>query len=417
MNNEFHYITTWCSSLIILIMGGLFVIVGIPKTSHWKQLRYGCFCLAASYIILGLAGLIEAVLELSGRLLAFKSELVLAVSFFQAMLFTGTSIAFLRLRRLKKKLILKQLVAIMVLLASFFCAYFYFTSLYPYFFGITVAAYIGQLIYYTSLFNKEYNWILIHSKPTNPLLFANRMHRVSRLFYVSLGVGIMALVYVLLPEKNFFTEAFTISYTFYYVFLVFSIISFLPYFDIDELTESASQNEEETTGEIKVNTSENLKDPIMAAALTGDTSENIEVPTLPPTNKLFTSEVSNSSLSATDTKNETRAERRLTEALDRWVEEEKYLCPDVPIEEIATELGTDVYSLHDYFLSHKGILFRTWRVMLRIEKAKQLLETNPNIKISELQLKVGFSDKSYFFRRFKQVTGKTPNEYRHDLQL
>ena len=112
---------------------------------------------------------------------------------------------------------------------------------------------------------------------------------------------------------------------------------------------------------------------------------------------------------------ETRAEKRLTEALDQWVKNERYLCPDVPLEEVAIELNTDVDSLHDYFLSHKGVLFRTWRVMLRIEKAKQLLEMNPKIKISELQTQVGFSDKSYFFRRFKQVTGKTPNEYRNDL--
>ena len=399
MTDPFHLITTWSSSLILLIMGFLLLAVGTPRNPEWKHLRYGCFCLSASYLILGACGLIESIFELTGETVRMKEQIVLGISFFQAMLFTGTSLVFVRPHILTKKLLMKQFSFIIPILTFFYATYFCWSAAYPIIYLMTVAGYFLQLIYYTLQFRKEYNAGIIELEQHYCEEYAERLLWIRPLFYLSLTIGVMALLYVIIPSNESYTEIFTISYTIYYVYVVFCFITYGRKGKYIEEPAISEIGKTEHTGMNLPNrvTEETLTE---TAAMSQQPIQKNEPATnvTPPIEK------------------ETRAERRLTQALEQWVKEERFLCQDVPIEETANELGTDVDSLHDYFLSHKGMLFRTWRVMLRIEKAKHLLETNPTIKISELQTQVGFSDKSYFFRRFKQVTGKTPNEYRDHLQ-
>ena len=407
MNNIFHLITTWSSSLIILILGCLLIAVGIPKTPQWKHLHYSCLCLAISYLILGTAGLTESVTELSGELITLKRQLILGVSFFQAMLFTGTCLVFIRPQVLTSRLILNQLLWVTPLLLVLYGSFFLWPSIHPLIFGITLVTYLTQLIYYTYRFKKEYdkgiNQLELHFCEQ----FAERLFWIKRLFYMSLGIGLIAFLHAIIPFNQVIVDIFQISYTVYYIYVVICFITYgridkyvvgtLPQIDTKQESIEEATTPQET---VPVNTTVKATEPNIETSLSQST--NIDTIITEP--------------EASSVKKETRAEKRLTIALEEWVKNERYLCQDVPIEDTAKELDTDVDSLHDYFLTHKGILFRTWRVMLRIEKAKQILETNPTIKISELQTKVGFSDKSYFFRRFKQVTGKTPNEYRDYLQ-
>jgi two-component system response regulator YesN len=41
---------------------------------------------------------------------------------------------------------------------------------------------------------------------------------------------------------------------------------------------------------------------------------------------------------------------------------------------------------------------------------------DPRMKIYEIAYRVGFQSDKYFSRVFKQVTGKSPSEYRQDLE-
>ena len=49
---------------------------------------------------------------------------------------------------------------------------------------------------------------------------------------------------------------------------------------------------------------------------------------------------------------------------------------------------------------------------LRIEKAKQLLSSQPKMQIGEIAVECGFSDYNYFITVFKKVTGMSPKAYR-----
>ncbi|WP_238319558.1 AraC family transcriptional regulator, partial [Xanthomonas maliensis] len=71
--------------------------------------------------------------------------------------------------------------------------------------------------------------------------------------------------------------------------------------------------------------------------------------------------------------------------------------------------------------SHLGFLFReelgtTFKPLLqqlRIEKAKDLLQMQPKLRITEVALKVGFGDLSHFEKSFRRLVGVSPREFRN----
>ena len=49
-----------------------------------------------------------------------------------------------------------------------------------------------------------------------------------------------------------------------------------------------------------------------------------------------------------------------------------------------------------------------------MRKAKELLSST-GMEIGAITASVGYSQTSYFSRKFKEYTGKTPNEYRREI--
>ena len=47
-------------------------------------------------------------------------------------------------------------------------------------------------------------------------------------------------------------------------------------------------------------------------------------------------------------------------------------------------------------------------IKLRIEKATELMESNPKLNVTEVAMKTGFWNSSYFSRKFKKIMGMTP---------
>lgn len=70
--------------------------------------------------------------------------------------------------------------------------------------------------------------------------------------------------------------------------------------------------------------------------------------------------------------------------------------------------------------SHLGFLFRselktTFKALLqrlRIERARQLMAEDPQLRITDIALSAGFTDLSHFEKCFRRVTGASPREYR-----
>lgn len=62
----------------------------------------------------------------------------------------------------------------------------------------------------------------------------------------------------------------------------------------------------------------------------------------------------------------------------------------------------------------KNCTYNEYLISLKINEAKQLLKSRPDLLIADVAEVTGFSDQFYFSRVFKNITGKTPSEFRNE---
>lgn len=98
--------------------------------------------------------------------------------------------------------------------------------------------------------------------------------------------------------------------------------------------------------------------------------------------------------------------------LNKWVDEEMYVNPDINIKEAALQMGTNSNYLSQYINKELNTSFATWLNTLRIEKSKTYLLDPERISIEECGMRVGYPNIYNFSRWFKIVTGMSPSEWR-----
>jgi AraC-like DNA-binding protein len=81
------------------------------------------------------------------------------------------------------------------------------------------------------------------------------------------------------------------------------------------------------------------------------------------------------------------------------------------LDEIAREIETDKFSLCRYFAKHHNRSVMDELKYIRISHAKQRLRYSSD-SVEEIGHKCGFESPSYFALRFREITGRTPLEYR-----
>ncbi len=92
-----------------------------------------------------------------------------------------------------------------------------------------------------------------------------------------------------------------------------------------------------------------------------------------------------------------------------------YLIKNYPrplsLDEIAEDVGMDKYSLCRYFAKNHTCSVMDELKRIRVSHAKQLLRYSSD-SVEEIGRKCGFDSPSYFSLRFRELTGRTPLEYR-----
>ncbi|MBO9605768.1 MAG: response regulator transcription factor [Paenibacillaceae bacterium] len=86
-------------------------------------------------------------------------------------------------------------------------------------------------------------------------------------------------------------------------------------------------------------------------------------------------------------------------------------------EELSLQIIADRFNVNNIYLGRlfkeeTGDYFSDYLTNIRLDKAKELLETTP-LNASEISVRVGYADPNYFFRKFKQTIGLSPTEYRN----
>lgn len=97
--------------------------------------------------------------------------------------------------------------------------------------------------------------------------------------------------------------------------------------------------------------------------------------------------------------------KRLLEYLDA------HLSEDITVAEISRYICMSPNYFSAYFTKHFGRSFVKYMTGLRIEHACILLLSTP-MSVTEIAVNSGFENTSYFIRKFRELTGCTPLEYR-----
>lgn len=92
--------------------------------------------------------------------------------------------------------------------------------------------------------------------------------------------------------------------------------------------------------------------------------------------------------------------------------EKLYLRPDLKINDVADALQINEKEVSKAINDIKDQRFTSYINQFRIELAKELLLTQSQLSIKEVAFKSGFSSQPQFQRKFKELTGLTPEQFR-----
>ncbi|MDY5781737.1 MAG: helix-turn-helix domain-containing protein [Candidatus Cryptobacteroides sp.] len=105
-------------------------------------------------------------------------------------------------------------------------------------------------------------------------------------------------------------------------------------------------------------------------------------------------------------------ESGIAKAIDQWAAIETNLLKPFTMKTIAAGLGVDASEIKDYFSNVSTEGFNKWRNRVRVRLAAELILRNNGESLESIGRKVGFTDKSNFYKQFRLYKGKTPGEWR-----
>lgn len=347
------------AAIAITILAALLLSTHIPDDKRLVKLRAARKYLAISYFVL-------ATLNLLSYITGYEPELdranTLAVAPYQALLMTMTLLVFIRPSKVRSKSVYLQLAVITAAGIALNATLFLLPAVFPYlFYGIT-AGYVLQLIIYTRIFYRAYRTTLRQAENYYDDEEESRLRWVRFGFHAMLTIGTMA--FAALFTGPWFYPIFIPAYIACYAFVAFKFSKYLH--DMAFILPVLDKPEEETEPQPD---DEHLSDE----------------------------------------------EYQLQKALEQWIEQKGFLVKDIPTEDIARMLDTNIATLRAYSKKHHGMDFCSWRVEMRIREAQRTFDEHPELTPTQVGNLVGMPDRGYFLKQFRKITGMTPAEYRNRI--
>jgi len=91
---------------------------------------------------------------------------------------------------------------------------------------------------------------------------------------------------------------------------------------------------------------------------------------------------------------------------------ETHLAGNIDLTALANVAGVSLFHFAREFKRSAGVTPHYYLMQKRVERAQQLL-ANSDLTLAEVALAAGFSDQSHLARRFREMLGLTPREYRN----
>ena len=101
---------------------------------------------------------------------------------------------------------------------------------------------------------------------------------------------------------------------------------------------------------------------------------------------------------------------RVEIAVGQWVANGGHLKSGLKLPTVAEELGVPRYLLTAW-LRNQNLKYADWMADLRIEEAKHVLSEHRDWSNEYVSQRCGFTDRTYFQRKFKEKTGLSPSDY------
>ncbi|WP_068777065.1 response regulator [Paenibacillus sp. FJAT-26967] len=98
-------------------------------------------------------------------------------------------------------------------------------------------------------------------------------------------------------------------------------------------------------------------------------------------------------------------------SLARSYIDEHYKNNELKVEEVSNHLYINSRYLRKIFKNELGLSVNDYITEVRMQKAKDLLSSGNNIRLSDISEMVGYSDPGYFSKTFKKHVGLSPSEY------
>ena len=100
----------------------------------------------------------------------------------------------------------------------------------------------------------------------------------------------------------------------------------------------------------------------------------------------------------------------MEELVEQWIAAGNYRKTGMKMPVTAGEIGVMQYQLSAW-LRQQGKKYSEWMTELRIAEAQRVLLEHPEWSNEYVAQHCGFTDRSYFHKRFKEATGMTPSDW------
>ena len=99
-----------------------------------------------------------------------------------------------------------------------------------------------------------------------------------------------------------------------------------------------------------------------------------------------------------------------TSLVQKWIDRGGYRHSGLTMPAAAKEIGIPRYLLSAW-LKQQGCTYAAWMTDLRIDEAKRVITEHPDWNNEAIANHCGFSDRTYFQKKFKEKTGLSPAEF------
>lgn len=106
-----------------------------------------------------------------------------------------------------------------------------------------------------------------------------------------------------------------------------------------------------------------------------------------------------------------QSSQRISRAIVEYVTANAF-DPDFSLARISEQFGLSEDYVSAMIKKETGSAFKEYLTRLRIDEVKHLLITQPELTVNEISVRVGYRQASNLIRKFKELTGCTPTQYR-----